>query len=109
VQDTRKQWISEVPQDGSQLNLTHVWKLLTEVSIDVEEMKRQQVEYLTAFSLNDLNKADLDGHRRQHIQLTKAQQVMDGYKYEMTKKVLGVLTGALVTFLVMAVKQHYGI
>jgi hypothetical protein len=42
----------------------------------------------TAFVQNDLKKPDFDGHRKAHLIMIKAAEVVDGYKHDATKTVL---------------------
>ena len=63
-----------------------------------------------AFVKNDLGEPDFDGHRRAHLQLIEADKIMNGYKNEATKKVIGwvvaILLGAMSSGFVMWMKDH---
>jgi hypothetical protein len=48
-----------------------------------------------AFVVNDLGEPDIDGHRKAHIQMIEADKVLQGYKLEATKKVIGWAVAAL--------------
>lgn len=85
--------------DGNKLSLFHIWNLLNEMKVKLEEIERRQAEVLTAFVVNDLSKPDLDGHRKHHLQLNKTAEIVESYKYDATKKVLSVIGGILLTFI----------
>jgi len=63
-----------------------------------------------AFVLNDLHKPDYDGHRKAHLTLIKAAEVMDSYKQGITKKILGWATvfvlGLLASGVVAQISGH---
>ena len=42
-----------------------------------------------AFVLNDLGEPDYDGHRRAHLEWIEGHKIVNGYKIEATKKVVG--------------------
>jgi hypothetical protein len=63
--------------------------MLVEIHAVVMELKRGHDATLTAFTTNDLGKPDLDGHRKAHLSMINAAKVMDSYKTEVGKKVLG--------------------
>lgn len=107
MQDIHKNNVEHQAPDGSRLSLFHVWSLLNEIKAKVEEIERKQNEVLTAFVVNDLNKPDLDGHRRHHLRLNKSAEIVEGYKYEMTKKVLSVIGGGMLTFIATSVWERY--
>lgn len=44
-----------------------------------------------AFVLNDLGEPDYDGHRSAHARLIKESAVVDGYKQDATKKIIGAI------------------
>jgi len=69
--------------------------LLREIHSKLLKVEAALEEQATAFVLNDLKKPDFDGHRKAHLTLIKASEVMDSYKQDMTKRVIGIL----VTFL----------
>lgn len=93
--------------DGNRLSLFHVWNLLNKIEARLEELERKQSEALTAFVINDLQKPDLDGHRKHHLQLNKTAEIVDGYKYDMTKRVLTVIGGGLLTLIGKALYERY--
>ena len=73
-------------------------------------METRFVHVDEAFVLNDLHKPDYHGHRAAHIEMMSNAKVLDGYKQEATKKVLGVLVafvlGLIATGFFEAVKNH---
>lgn len=64
-------------------------KMLVEIHAVLMELKRGHDATLTAFPTNDLGKPDLDGHRKAHLSMINAAKVMDSYKTEAGKKILG--------------------
>lgn len=97
---------------GKSPTLVDIWKLVVEIRDRLEEVERQQREHVTAFSINDLNKPDFDGHRRSHVKLTKSDEIVDSYKQDATKTIIsivivffvGVFSTGLITKLVGFVK-----
>lgn len=69
--------------------------LLREVLSRLEDLERIHGELGSAFVLNDLKKPDYDGHRRAHLALVKAGDVVEGYKQAATKTVIGWLLAGL--------------
>ena len=59
-----------------------------------------------AFPRNDLDKPDYDGHRKAHLDLMKQDEVVDSYKQEATKKIVSMLTGAILTLLGMGLLEY---
>lgn len=86
MQHTSK--ISNEVLTGNQPTLTDVWRLVIEIRDRLEKVERQQEEYVTAFSFNDLNRPDFDGHRRSHTKLTKSEELIEEYKQSITKKII---------------------
>jgi hypothetical protein len=64
-----------------------------------------------AFVLNELGEPDFDGHRRRELKAIEAEAVLQGYKTEATKKIIGwvtaILLGALSSGVVIWVKDHF--
>lgn len=53
-----------------------------------------------AFVKNDLGKADYDGHRKAHLAMIEQAKVVEGYKTDVTKKILEyAVVGAIALFL----------
>ena len=63
-----------------------------------------------AFVKDDLGTPDLEGHRKAHRELIEAGKVMDGYKNEATKKLIGwalaIILGAMSSGVVLWIKDH---
>lgn len=53
------------------------------------ELERANQSLHAAFPQNDLKKPDFDGHRLEHLKMRQAEEVMQGYKIEASKKVVG--------------------
>jgi len=56
---------------------------------DIEALERSLTEMTTAFTVNDINKPDFDGHRKAHLKITKNEDIIDNYKIDATKKIVG--------------------
>lgn len=80
------------PQDltssGQQPTIVDVWKLLNEINGRLEDLERNFDTITTAFPIDDLNKPDYAGHRRQHMEIIKGEELMDGYKHDATKQII---------------------
>lgn len=63
--------------------------LLREINTRTLAIEALMASMTEAFVLNDLHKPDYDGHRKAHLTLIKAAEVMDSYKQGITKKILG--------------------
>jgi hypothetical protein len=64
---------------------------MLDVQEKVYELERTVKNILLAFTLNDLGHPDTDGHRRTHLNLNKQKEIMDSYKVDVTKKILGAI------------------
>lgn len=80
---------SDVNNSGNTPTITDVWRLAIDIRDRLEKVERQQEDHVTAFSVNDLNKPDFDGHRRSHAKLVKSDELIESYKQDVTKKILG--------------------
>ena len=80
--------------------LSDIWQKLIEI-------QQRQIEYSSAFVLNDLNKPDFDGHRQEHKALKEANKVLDGYKIEATKKFINIVIGGLCTLVGLGALQWF--
>ena len=69
--------------------------ILRDIHGKVTKLEQMLAEQSTAFVLNDLKKPDYDGHRKAHLILIKSAEVMDSYKQDATKRIIGIL----ITFL----------
>lgn len=75
----------------TQPTIADVWHISLEIRDRLAVVERQQLEYMSAFPVNDLNKPDYDGHRKSHTSMAKSQEIMSSYKNEATKKVIGIV------------------
>ena len=73
--------------------------LFNDIIYRIEVLERAHATHNTAYPVNDLNKPDYDGHRKAHIEMTDERKVVEGYKNDATKKIIGIvlifLVGAL--------------
>ena len=51
-------------------------------------LERQHEEVNRAFPANDIARPDYDGHRRAHLKMEKANELMESYKVGVTKQIL---------------------
>jgi Mn2+/Fe2+ NRAMP family transporter len=60
--------------------------------------------------LNDLGEPDFDGHRKSYLRLIEAEKIMQEYKNEMTKRIIGwilaAVLGAMSSGLITWLKDH---
>jgi len=68
-----------------------VYDLVLEVSDKVDRLDSHFQQVSTAFPTNDLNKPDYDGHRQSHNKINRAEENVEGYKQDITKKALWVV------------------
>lgn len=54
----------------------------------VAALERHREEVDRAFPVNDIARPDYDGHRRAHIKMEKASELMESYKVGVTKQIL---------------------
>jgi len=73
-----------------------IWDLLIEIRDRVIVLERKTSDSLSAFPSNDLGRPDYDGHRKSHLSMIKASEVVEGYKKDVTKTILGIVTVFLV-------------
>lgn len=81
---------------GHTPTLIDVWTLLTEIRDRLDALERNFDTITTAFPIDDLKKPDYAGHRRQHVEITKGDELMDGYKHDATKQIIVII----VTFVI---------
>lgn len=80
-------------------NTDELWKHVSELNDRLSIIEHRHGYVSSAFPQNDLGKPDYDGHRKAHIQLVEDSKVVQGYKSEVTKTILSVIAGALLTML----------
>lgn len=101
---------SDLTTSGNVPTISDVWRLSVEIREQVEIIERRQAETVSAFPANDLGKPDYDGHRRSHKKLSDNELLMEGYKSEATKKVLGLLVvfvvGLIASGLLSRLTEH---
>lgn len=54
----------------------------------VARLERQAAAVATAFVLNDLKTPDYDGHRKEHLDMAAAANILKNYKISATQKVI---------------------
>ena len=85
-----------------------LWNYIKGVNDRVAVMEHRHGYVSSAFPQNDLGKPDYDGHRRSHLQLIEENKVVDGYKGEITKTILSILAGVVLTLLGSGLLQALG-
>lgn len=80
-------------------NNDELWKHITELNDRLSLIEHRHGYVSSAFPQNDLGKPDYDGHRKAHIQLVEDSKVVQSYKSEVTKTILSIVAGALLTML----------
>jgi len=89
--------INGVPQRRSSDVLVN--NTLDEILQKLNEIQQKQLEYSSAFTLDDLGKPDFSGHRKKHISMDKAHELMDKYKTDATKRFIDIFVSAFCTLL----------
>lgn len=79
-----------------QLTIRELYSVIHNLELQLHEMNRRINEIKSAFVSNDLKKPDYDGHRKEHLDAKATKEAIEGYKTEITKKILG----GVLTFLV---------
>lgn len=72
---------------------------VADMRLRIAAVERKQGEMTTAFLLNDLGSPDYDGHRKDHLAIRKAGEVMSRYKIGATEKIIGVIVIAVLGLL----------
>lgn len=65
----------------------------------VAAIEAEQQRMRRAFVLDDLGTADYDGHRKDHAMRLKEAEVLDEYKQTVTKRIINVVLGVVLTAL----------
>lgn len=92
------------PSGGSPSN-EDLWKHVQTMNDRLSVMEHRHGYVSSAFPQNDLGKPDYDGHRRSHLALIEQEKVVDGYKGEITKTILSILAGVVLTLLGSGILQ----
>lgn len=100
MQDTKG-----VPQRRS--NDVLVNNTLDEILQRLNEIQQRQIEYSSAFTLDDLGKPDFYGHRQRHISFDKAHELMDKYKTDATKRFIDIVVTAVCTLLLVGASTYF--
>mgnify|MGYP001198656652 CR=1 FL=1 len=62
--------------------------LIKNLAERVAVLERYREEVDRAFPVNDISRPDYDGHRRAHIKMSRANELMESYKVGVTKQIL---------------------
>lgn len=89
--DTKEHKEYNVHKDYKDFSDTDFINDMLDVQEKVYEIERTVQNILLAFTLNDLGHPDTDGHRKKHLKLNEQEKIMEGYKVEATKKILGAI------------------
>lgn len=83
--------------DGHQEpTLYDIWQKLMEI-------ETRQINNASAFLVDDLGRPDYDGHRKAHKEMVKASEALEGYKTDATKRIIGIVIGAVCTIIGLGV------
>lgn len=63
----------------------------------VQQLEAAQERVREAFVINDLGLPDYDGHRSSHKRMSEEAKVLEGYKRDATKKIVGLILAGLLT------------
>ena len=100
------------PESSYTPTLSDVWGLLVEIRDRLEDVERMQSTQATAFPKDDLQQPDYAGHRRAHVEMIKADLLMESYKSDTTREIIkmiaifvvGLVTSGLAAKLVPLIK-----
>jgi hypothetical protein len=103
---------TDMNPNGTPPTLIDIWGLLVEIRDRLEVVERMQLTQSTAFPIDDLKQPDYAGHRRSHVEMIKADQLMDTYKSDATKEIIklvvvfvvGLITSGLLVKIMPLVK-----
>lgn len=95
--------------DHQEATPDNIWKILLEIRADIQSMKQDHQHVSEAFVKDDLSKPDYHGHRKAHLEMIKDSAVVDTYKQDATKKIIGMvvvfIVGLLAAGFVEAIKK----
>jgi hemerythrin len=86
--------------DHKQATPDNIWKILLEIRADLQSMKQDHQNVSEAFIKDDLSKPDYHGHRKAHLDMVREAKVVDTYKQDATKKVIGIIVTFVIGLLV---------
>jgi len=93
------------PPNGGSPSNEDLWNFLKGLNDRVAVMEHRHGYVSSAFPQNDLGKPDYDGHRRSHLALIEQDKVVEGYKGEITKTILSILAGVVLTLIGSGILQ----
>lgn len=81
--------VDDLTDDGVKPTVMDAWHSAQLAHKRLNDLERKHLQIDRSFVKDDLGTPDYEGHRKAHLSLIEAEKVLDGYKQEATKKVLG--------------------
>ena len=72
---------------------------LTDLNDRLSAIEHRNGYVSSAFPYNDLGKPDYDGHRKSHLQQIADAKIVEGFKVDAAKKVMGIIITVLLTII----------
>jgi len=85
--------------DHEQATPDNIWKILQEIRDEQIRQAQSYVNVSEAFIKDDLSKPDFHGHRKAHLDMVRDAKVVDTYKQDATKKIIGIVVVFIVGLL----------
>ena len=70
-----------------------------QINVRLSRVETELVKIKTAFTRNDLGEPDYENHRKEIVETARKTVVMDSYKQEATRKIVGWLVAAILTLM----------
>lgn len=82
-----------------------MWTYVKSINARLDTLEHRASYVVSAFPKNDLGRPDYDGHRKSHLELIEQNKVVSGYKSDVTKTVLSVLAGVVLSLIGSGILQ----
>lgn len=81
--------IDDLTDEGIKPTVMDAWHSSQLAHKRLDDLRRNHLQIDRSFVKDDLGTPDYEGHRKAHLALMEADKVLQSYKQEATKKVLG--------------------
>lgn len=101
---------TDLPEPTAPITALDAWQRAGLAHKRLHEFELELLALRRAFLKDDLGTPDYEGHRGAHKSMVEASKVVDGYKQDVTKKIMGggalFLLSALFVGLISWLKDH---